>query len=57
MKFTGFFFYMKKMLEKYKKFEEWFDYYFGWFFTNGNKIERRDKILREKFGDKLKRND
>lgn len=32
----------------FKKFEEWFDLKFGWFFTNGNKMEAREKRLREK---------
>ena len=36
-------------METWRKFEEWFDLKFGWFFTNGYKAEEREKMLHEKF--------
>jgi hypothetical protein len=38
-----------KLKTKYRKFEDWFDIRFGWFFTNGNKVDKRNERLREKF--------
>ncbi len=38
-----------KLIKAYKKFEGWFDYKFGWFFTNGNKMEFRERELHKKF--------
>ena len=35
--------------KKWKQFEDWFDLHCGWFLTNVNKVERRQKRLREKF--------
>ena len=37
-----------KVIHIWRKFEDWFDLKFGWFFTNGYKAEEREKMLREK---------
>ena len=34
--------------KKWKQLEDWFDLHCGWFLTNGNKTEAREKRLREK---------
>tara|TARA_R110000803_G_scaffold43094_4_gene92252 strand:+ start:419 stop:646 length:228 start_codon:yes stop_codon:yes gene_type:complete len=35
--------------KKWKQFEDWFDLHCGYYLTNGNKVEAREKRLREKF--------
>lgn len=39
-----------KIIKKFIDFQDWFDLKFGWFFTNGMKVEAREKRLREKYG-------
>jgi hypothetical protein len=40
---------MKKLIEfleaRYDKFEAWFNAKFGWFMTNGNKVDTGDDLL------------
>jgi hypothetical protein len=38
------------IIKKLKEFDDWFDLNLGWFFTNGGKMEEREKRLREKYG-------
>lgn len=35
---------MKKLVEQYDRFEAWFNLNFGWFFTNGNKVNRFEEV-------------
>jgi hypothetical protein len=39
-----------KLSKKWKQFEDWFDLRYGYWFTNGNKVEAREKRLNEKSG-------
>lgn len=38
---------MKKWL---KRFDFWFDYYIGYFLTNGNKVDRYNEYMEKKWG-------
>ncbi len=35
--------------KKWKQLEDWFDLHYGWYLTNGNKVDIIEKRLREKF--------
>ena len=41
--------------KKWKQFEDWFDLHCGYYLTNGNKVEAREKRLREKFNIQTKK--
>jgi hypothetical protein len=44
---------MKKLI---KNIEFYFDYYLGYFLTNGNKIDRWEKMMQQKYSDKFTKN-
>jgi len=41
----------------FNRFSDWFDLHFGWFFTNGRKMEARNGRLKKIFDEKGKRID
>lgn len=42
------------MFTKLNKFLDWFGLKFGWFFTNRNRIEYRNRLINEKLNTKRK---
>jgi len=45
---------MKNMKKLLKKLDWIFDYYVGFFMTNGNKVEQYHEFMKNKWGDKYK---